>query len=204
MQAYMEAEDSIKRLVGKAQGGDRAAFGQLFDAHRQRLLERIQARMGRKLKQEHDPEDLAQETFLRAFETIGRFRLKGTDSFFHWLATIAEHLILNASQKRRPGPLTVEPRGSGVSPGTALRRKERFDRLEAALGALTPEQKKVVLLARIDGLSFEKIAAQTGKSQVAVRQLLARALKRLKKSMSPTRSLHLPDRSLSEEDPHRA
>lgn len=203
MQSLMALEEPVELLVRKAQAGDRAAFGKLFDAHRQRLLERIQARMGRKLKLEHDPEDILQETFLRAFETVGRFKLQGRDSFFRWLATIAEHLILNASQKRRPGPLTVEPRGSGVSPGTALRRKERFTRLEAALGALTPEQKEVVLLARIDGLSFEKIAAQTGRSQAAVRQLLARALKRQKSSLSHTRSLHLPDRSFSEEDPDR-
>jgi len=100
--------------------------------------------MGRKLKLEADPEDILQETFLRAFHTIDRFQWKGPDSLMRWLTTIAEHLILNASQKRRPDSLTVEPRGSAVSPGTGLRRKERFSRLEAALGAITAEQKEVV------------------------------------------------------------
>jgi len=204
MQSLMALEESVELLVRKAQGGDRAAFGKLFDAHRQRLLERIQTRMGRKLKLEQDPEDVLQETFLRAFHTVDRFQPKGTDSFFSWITTIAEHLILNASQKRRPDSLTVEPRGSAVSPSTALRRKERFSRLEAALGALTPEQKEVVLLARIEGLSFPEIAAQTGKSQPAVRQLLSRALKRLKASMSRTRSFRLPDQRLGGEDDDHA
>lgn len=204
MQSLMTSEESVEVLVGKAQGGDRAAFGKLFDAYRQRLLERIRARMGRKLKLEQDPEDVLQETFLRAFHTVDRFQLKGADSFLRWITTIAEHLILSASQRRRPDSLTVEPRGSAVSPGTALRRKERFSRLEAALGALTPDQKEIVLLARIEGLSFREISELTGKSQPAVRQLLARALKRLKSSMSRTKSLGLPDQRLEREDSDHA
>lgn len=194
----MVSDNETQSLVRKAQAGDRKAFGDLFRAYRQALLDRIRARTGKKLKPGLDPEDVLQETFLRAFETIVHFTPRGPDSFFHWVASIAEHLILNASQKRRPEALELkrEPQASTGSPGKGLRRKERLGRLEAALSTLTPDQKEAVLLARLEGLSTAEIARRQGRSEEAVRQLISRGLKRLRKSMGSTESFHLPNAGL--------
>ncbi|MBI4605132.1 MAG: RNA polymerase sigma factor [Planctomycetes bacterium] len=196
----MAAQDRTEDLVRRAQRGDRAAFGELFESHRRRLLARIAARCGRKLQGALDPEDVLQETFLRAFETVHLFVPRGEDSFFRWLAAIAEHLLLNASRKRRPDPLEVtpEPVASGASPSKALRREERFDRLEEALRGLPEDRRRAVLMARIDGLSAREIARRMGRSEEAVRQLLARALKQLKRTLGGTESFGLPDRPLGE------
>ncbi len=203
MQASMAAQDRTQELVHRAQCGDRETFGELFEAHRRRLLARIAARTGRRLQGVLDPEDVLQDTFLRAFETVRLFTPRGEDSFFRWLAAIAEHLLLNASRKRRPDPLVVqpEPLASGASPSKALRREERFDRLDEALRGLPEDRRRAVLMARIEGLNAREIARRMGRSEQAVRQLLARALKQLKRTMGGTESLHLPDGRLCEERP---
>ncbi len=89
--------------------------------------------------------------------------------------------------------------GSSLTQGRALTRQERFDRLRSSLEALTPDQRKAVVLSRIDGLSTRDIAREMNRSEDAVRQLLTRALKQLKSSFGDTESLHLPDRSFREE-----
>jgi RNA polymerase sigma-70 factor (ECF subfamily) len=197
--------DRTSDLVQRARTGDRAAFGELFRAHRARLLERIRARLGRKLRASVEAEDVLQETFLRAFESVAHFTPRGPDSFFHWLGAIAEHLILSASQKKRPAPLELErePAAGAVSPSRALRREERLERLESALASLPAEQKEIVLLARLEGLSTAEIAKRLGKSPESVRQILSRGLKRLRGTLSATESLHLPAAGLRRPDPDR-
>jgi DNA-directed RNA polymerase specialized sigma24 family protein len=59
-------------------------------------------------------------------------------------------------------------------------------------------------MARVEGLTARQIALRLGKKEEAVRQLLARALKRLKRTMGDTESLHLPDKSLGKEGPQDA
>lgn len=203
MQALMTSQARIEDLLRKAQAGDRCALGELFEAYRERLIKRIRSRSGRRVKQELDPEDVLQETFLKAFETVSLFKSKGEDSFFRWLSAIAEHLILNASRKRVPDPLEVkpEPASGNVSPSKALRRKERFDRLDQAVQGLTEDQRQVVLMARVDGLTARQIAHRMGRTEEAVRQLLARALRRLKRTIGDTESLNLPDQSLRKGGP---
>jgi len=77
-----------------------------------------------------------------------------------------------------------------------LRREERFAQLQRALDGLGPEDREVILLARIQGLPLKEIATRMGRSHAAVAQLLSRALRKLKRSFGDTESLHLPDRSL--------
>ena len=88
---------------------------------------------------------------------------------------------------------------SSATPGQALGREERFERLKLSLEKLSPDQRKAVILARIDGRPVREIAQQMNRSEDAVRQLLTRALRQLRSSFGDTESLHLPNRSLAEE-----
>jgi RNA polymerase sigma-70 factor (ECF subfamily) len=201
MKDVMVEHSRIQYLVGRARDGDRSAFDELMHDHRRRLLAFITPRIGEKLRPHLDPEDVLQETFMRAFETIDRFEWRGEDSFFSWLAAVAGHLILNAAKKSRPDRIEVDrttPDGT-TSPSSVLRRNERFDRLEDSLRLLTPDQRKALVLARIDGLRAQEIARRMDRSEEAVRQLLTRALRQLRSSFGDTESLHLPDRRLLEE-----
>jgi RNA polymerase sigma factor (sigma-70 family) len=106
------------------------------------------------------------ETFLRAYESISRFTWVQEDSLFVWLASIAEHLILNATKKRKLSRLQIDriAPDSGASPSRILRRKERSDRLASARNHLTPDQKKAIILVPIEGFPAKEIARRMDRS----------------------------------------
>jgi RNA polymerase sigma-70 factor (ECF subfamily) len=191
-------ETPIRELVEKARAGDRAAFDDLVRRFEERLRDQVRSRMGSRLRARTTPEDLVQDAFAVAFETIGKFTWRGEESFYRWLGSIAEHLIWSLSQKKAWGEisLTREIAGSGPSPSAHVRRDERFERLEKALESLSADHRRVVTLARLEGLKVKEIAARMGRSPAAVKKLLARALLRLRESFGDTESLHLPDRRL--------
>ncbi len=203
MQEFMLTTSEIQNLIARAQAGEREAFDQLFSEFGNRLETWIRRHIGVRLRFRVDAEDIRQETHLRAFELIGRFSWRHEDSFFQWLSTIARHLIWNVSQKRPRDELrlTIDPPKSGTSPSKAMRRQERFRRLEQSLADLRPQERNVVRLALIEGLRAREIAEQLSCPEPTVRSLLARALRKLKDSMGDTRSLNLPDQKFNFGEP---
>jgi RNA polymerase sigma-70 factor (ECF subfamily) len=87
-----------------------------------------------------------------------------------------------------------------ATPSKAMRRDERFDRLQSAIDRLSPDHRRVILLARIEGLQVKEIAKLMQRSESAVKSLLLRALKALQESFGDTESLGLPDRRLKQEE----
>jgi RNA polymerase sigma-70 factor (ECF subfamily) len=198
-------DSSVQDLVEDARRGSRQAFDELVARYRGRLETFIGSRLGSALKARMEVDDVLQETLLQAFCSIGRLQWRDEESFFSWLGTIAERVIRHAANKKK-GTLLLHPLpdapGSRIPPSKALRREERFERLQAALGNLTPEHREVILLARIERLSFKEIGERMGRSPQAAQQLLLRALQKLKAAFGHTESLHLPDRALAREDTH--
>jgi RNA polymerase sigma factor (sigma-70 family) len=78
-----------------------------------------------------------------------------------------------------------------------MRRNERFERLREALDALSPDQREVIVLSRIEGLPVLEIAKRMERSPQAVYQLLWRAMKKLKVLFGETESLTLPHRTIN-------
>jgi RNA polymerase sigma-70 factor (ECF subfamily) len=203
MKGHMETRKSVEHLVRRAQEGDQAAFDELAKEHRERLVGFIYTRLGGGLRKKVEGDDIAQETLLKAFRLLNSFEWRGGDSFFRWLEGIAEHLILDLAarqQRRRELRLERDVRACGVSASKALRREERFHRLKKAIETLSPEHREVILLARIEGLPVSEIAMRLNRSPNAVAQLLWRALRKLRQTFGDTESLHLPQRSLTEEE----
>ena len=87
-------------------------------------------------------------------------------------------------------------------PSRVMRRGERFDRFERALQSLSPDQRHVVELARLEGTPIKEIARQMKRTPDAVSQLLCRALKNMKDAIGDTESLGLPARSLEPRGGH--
>ena len=169
-----------------------------------RLAALCHARIGPHLRRKLDIEDAVQETLTRAFSSIEDFVWQGEDSFFRWLGGITERVILEVQkreEKRKTLQLARDVSAREPSASTVLRREERFARLEKALQGLSPEHREVILLARIDGLPLKEIAKQMDRSLDAVKQLLSRALKKLKASFGETESLALPPRALKRKEP---
>ena len=145
---------------------------------------------------------MIQETFTRALQSIERFQYRGEESFVRWLGGIAENLILRAAdkQKRDPLQLTLKIPAGETSPSKLVRRGERFDRLEKALRDLPSDYSEVIRLARIEGLKIREIAERMNRSPDAVKQLVLRAMRRLRDSFGETDSLSLPPRQFEAED----
>jgi RNA polymerase sigma-70 factor (ECF subfamily) len=202
----MSKTESIEALVARAQAGDRNAFGDLSVVLQGPLLAIVRSRMGEEARGYVEPEDIVQETLTRALGALESFRWEGEGSFLRWLAGIARNLILKAVERGRRARCLEVPSDSGdasASPSRVLRRKERLERLERALQALPPDHREVIRLARIEGLKHTEIAERMGRSHAAVRQMLVRALRRLRESFGETDSLHLPDRRLEDDGEER-
>jgi len=197
----MVTSDSLRELLERAQAGDRPAFARVVEIFRGRLCRQVEARLGKRIRGAIDVDDVLQETFTRAFTSIRKVKWHSEERLYRWFGGIAEHILQNAAQKRSPRTLEVLPDrpASNVSPSRRLQREERHARLEKALDGLTPDQKRAVILARIDGLQVQEIARRMDRSPDAVSKLLARALLALRQTFGDTDSLHLPDRGLRAE-----
>ena len=194
------AKNEESTWVKKARAGDRAAFDRLVSANERKLKTLVSRKIGKRLAEGVDLEDVLQETYLRAFKAIDKFEWQGEDSFSRWLLGIANHVILKLTGKRHVLKLELENTlpSKDDSPGTALRRQERFNRLQDALWSLSPDHREVIVLARIQGLRINEIAVRMNRSPDAVTQLLSRALEKLKASFGETDSFHLPDQKFKE------
>jgi len=148
-------------LIAKAREGDRDAFSVLVERYERRVV-------GVALAVVHNQDDaleLAQETFVRAFENLKKFESRS--SFSTWLYRIAANLSIDFW--RREGRYNVlrgedaenELRRMPSSTGDSYRaasQTELGDRLNEALEQLTPEHRAVVLLREVEGLSYDEIS----------------------------------------------
>jgi RNA polymerase sigma-70 factor (ECF subfamily) len=169
--------DPDAALVQSALAGHLGAFEQLVERH-SAVVYRVAARVvGRE-----EPDDVTQETFLRAYHRLDRFR--GDSHFRSWLLQIAHNSALNALRKRRPDPIGSVPEGEedqagrspgGRSPVTELEDRERRERLESKLGELRDEHRVVLVLRDLEGLQYEEIAAVTETPVGSVKGRLHRA-----------------------------
>jgi RNA polymerase sigma-70 factor (ECF subfamily) len=184
-----------KALVERAKRGDRGAFSDLVTRHRHRLEALIRCRFQAHLETELEAEDVFQETVLKAFESLGSFSWRGRDSFMRWMGVIAENVMRSAARRkarRRVAPLDGDIPFAEASHAAMLRRRERFDRFQAAFDSLDPDSRKVIYLARIKGLPMKEVAAQIGRTANASSILLYRALIKLREIFGDTESLSLP------------
>ena len=107
----------------------------------------------------------------------------------------AQPVVLKLATRHRRGQFFYVRRESPdgePSPSKALRRGERFDRLQEAINRLRPDYREALMLVRIEGLKIKEAARRMNRSPKAILHLVARALKRLKEAFGDTESLHLP------------
>jgi RNA polymerase sigma-70 factor (ECF subfamily) len=164
--------ESDERLVDRALAGDLGAFEQLVERHRDAVF-RVAARVvGRT-----EAEDVSQDTFVRAFYRLRRWRREGR--FRAWLLQIAHNAALNELAKVRPGPsdeaLAEREDDAGRTPVALIEGKERLRRLEHKVGLLGANHRTVLVLRDVEGLSYEEIAAVMDSPVGSVKGRLHRA-----------------------------
>jgi len=167
-------------LIAAWHGGDEPAAAELVRRHA-RALARFLAGAG---ALEADVDDLVQETFIRAFRALGRFR--GQCQFRTWLMTIGGNVLKDAhrrSRRARVVPLGDDLRDTDGDPHEQAVADEAEQRLAVGLEGLTRLQREVFLLRAQQGLEYEEIAAALGTTSGAARVHYHHAVKRLKEHM---------------------
>jgi RNA polymerase sigma factor (sigma-70 family) len=161
---------------------DPAAFRALFDAHFSAVHRYVAHRLGDACA----AEDLAAETFLRAFRGRARFRPEHDGSARAWLFAIATNLLRDDARGRRRRRAALARYADGtVAAATEAGFEAPDAELAAALAALRPDEREALLLFAWAELSYEEIAAATGVAVGTVRSRLARARAHLAEDLPP-------------------
>lgn len=166
----------IAGLVSQCVAGDEQAFARLVETCAGRLFNFLLRFAGNA----HDAEDLAQETFLKAYRNLGRF--DHTRPFLPWLFTIARRTALNHLRGVRPMEELPDELAAGESgPGTldALAARDDSDRLWRLARRLKPRQYEALWLRYGEGLELTEVAAVMRSNTLYVRVLLHRARRAL-------------------------
>lgn len=178
-------DDPTPASILSASRGDPAAIEEVLRAYLPRLQRFVHLRLGPQLRAREDTLDIVQSTVRELLEQSA-FEWRGEVEFRAWLFQAALHKILekgrfHAAQKRAAAAEATDTAAFDavqnlVSPSRVAMAREEVARLEAAFDRLTEPQREVLALARIAGLPHAVIAERLGKSEVAVRQLLVRAM----------------------------
>jgi len=196
-------DESERELIAQAIAGDRTALSQLlldhYDALRHHLTRFISPELASLLR----PEDVLQQVFVRAAQSVSGFEYRHAGSFRCWLETIANNLVRDAEKRRRRerragNDAAGKPAGIGDSsvvqlmdrlaadvttPGGRAQSREHVRRLQVAIAGLPPEQREVIERFYLQDQSYEQIAAAMNRSKDAVRGLCYRARQNLRDLM---------------------
>ena len=191
----MDAGGSAE-LLQRAKGGSPDAVNALYERYAGRLLAYIRLRMGRDLRARLESRDILQATLLKSLQHLDELKGTATPSLMAWLARIAEHEIRDRvdyhQRQRRDAAREVaieDDSAIAAASRSALSRvilNEEAQRLEAAIEALSPEHRDVIVLRKFEELSFAEIGHRMGRSEDACRMLLARAMTALTLRLSET------------------
>lgn len=174
-------------LVLRARKGEPGAFRELYRRHREPVLSFLARLTG-------DPpaaEDLLQETFLRVHQHLDRYEPR--QAFPPWLFRIARNLALNAlASRKKPGRETAEEAAQGAASSdrvprlAAAQESERAAR--AALDALSPETRALLLQRHGLGMKLEELASSWDVNERTIRTRLQAAVDQLTRALLAQRA----------------
>ncbi len=175
---YFGKEDDTT-LVLRCREGDRDAFERLIIRY-QKPVFNVALRM---LRNRQDAMDVAQTTFLKAFEHLGDY--DPAFRFYSWLYRIAINESLNALALRKPrGELDVNAADDAPGPDRTAEGGQALDAIEEALMHISPELRAVIVLRHIAQLSYEDMAQTLGLPEKTVKSRLHSARERLRERLS--------------------
>ncbi len=171
----------------RARGGSQAAVNELFASVGDRLLALVRLRMGNRLRRRLESRDILQNILLKAFSRLDGLQATSTRSLMAWLGRIAENEIRDQAafhgRARRALDREVPIDGQGEMLAAQLRsatqnleRNEHLMCLEVALESLPEDYREVIVLRRLEELTYPEVAQRLERSPDACRQLYGRAM----------------------------
>ena len=190
-----KADDSDALLVERTVAGDQKAFELLVIKYQRR----IQRLIGRMVRDVDLVEDIAQETFIRAYRALGQFR--GEAQFYTWLYRIAVNTAKKALMDLKRNPTVSENAyksddddetsrvenelTSSETPETVLASKEIANIINQAMQDLPEELREAITLREIEGLSYEEISEAMNCPIGTVRSRIFRAREAISAKVRP-------------------
>ena len=184
-----QADVSELDLVRRCQAGDTEAFDELVTRNRTRVFSMIY----NMVHSEQDAWDLAQDSFLKAWKSIERFR--GQSSFYTWIYRIVMNVTIDwlrkkhvkgagaefddATQLKEVDPASKTVPKAEALPYETMERGEIRARIDQAIAQLSPEQRAVILMKEVEGMQYHEIAEALGCSIGTVMSRLFYARKKL-------------------------
>lgn len=185
-----------QQLVTMAKKGDQSALNHLCSLYVERVRRIVRLRMGPELRAQLESMDLVQDALLAAVQELDDFTYHDEGDFLRWLSVVVENTIRDnvdrihagkrdvrrqvsldsVATRSEVGPICASYPAATTTPGVLVARREELDRLERAMDQLKDEYRQVVVLAKIEGLSYRQIGQQLDKSPDAVGMLLCRAM----------------------------
>ncbi|HWP20321.1 MAG TPA: RNA polymerase sigma factor RpoE [Burkholderiaceae bacterium] len=194
--------DADHLLIERVKRGDQKAF-ELLVIKYQRKIERL---IGRMVRDTDLVQDIAQETFIRAYRALPQFR--GDSAFYTWLYRIAVNTAKKSLVELKRDPLVTESAltsqddeeetsrvenelSDGETPDAVLASKEIAATVNAAIEALSDDLRQAITLREIEGLSYEEIAEVMNCPIGTVRSRIFRAREAIAERLRPL--LDTPD-----------
>lgn len=178
-----------EELVARSMGGDQDSFNQLI----LRWERPIYALAYRTIGREEDARDVCQETFLRAFRALPKFRREA--KFSSWLYRITLNLCRDWARRQRRTPVVQAPEdvdliemAAAAEPSESIEdlvsRKDLTERVERAMARLPEEQRTAIVLKEYHGLTFQEIADLQGCPLSTVKTRLYQGLTVLRRELA--------------------
>jgi len=177
------AQDPDIDLLPGLRAGRPAALSQLMDRH----LNRLHGLAWHMTGDRSQAEDIAQETFLRFWQTAPSWTDQGGATILTWLRRVATRLCIDEKRRKRPIYTDLPPEQIDQSPRADLElvRSETAHRVQAAILTLPERQRAALVLSYYQHLSQKEGAATLGLKQKAYESLLSRAKANLKTTLLP-------------------
>lgn len=175
----LDYQETERRLIELARDGDKEAFGELV----QRFYPGVVAVVYRLCGEVTLAEDVAQETFVRAWLNLSSFQLPAP--FRNWLYRIAVNLAFDRLRQRKALPVTTameiqEMADPSEDPETVVVKREQATRIQQAIQSLPPAARAVLVLREYGGLSYQEIATTLDIPPGTVMSRLSYARERLR------------------------
>jgi RNA polymerase sigma-70 factor (ECF subfamily) len=194
-------EPDTDELLDRTAAGDRVARGELLERHRQKLKRMVAVRLDRRLAARLDPSDVVQEALAEAARRLDDYLRERPMPYYPWLRRLTWIRLEKTHRRHTAGRRNVAreeppelPQESALeladrllapdtNPADAALRRERRERVRAALDRMSAVDREVLVLRYLERLSTAEIAAVLTISPGAVRLRFMRALERLRERL---------------------